>query len=96
MKRYVESDTIEKIVEETEILTESQQLNEYIMTSLRTSWGCDSMHIENVFGERSRQQFEKGIQPFIDSGQVYCEGSIYRLTDSGKLFADGIAAELFI
>lgn len=38
-------------VAEKEILTTSQRYNEYVMTSIRTSWGCDIEHIANVFGE---------------------------------------------
>ena len=96
MKRYIESDTIEKIVEEKENLSEDQQFNEYIMTSLRTSWGCDLVHIKNVFGKTKKLYFERSIQPFIEAGKVRNEGSVYILTDHGKLFVDGIAADLFI
>ena len=45
MKQYIELNSIENIVLEKEVLTEGQRYNEYVMTSLRTSWGCDTEHI---------------------------------------------------
>jgi oxygen-independent coproporphyrinogen III oxidase len=96
MKPYVEMETIDKIVNEKEILTESQRFNEYLMTSLRTSWGCDLQHIENVFGKKYVSHFAIAIQTFIEKHQVRNEGKKYFLTNKGKLFADGIASDLFM
>ncbi|HEY9113873.1 MAG TPA: radical SAM family heme chaperone HemW [Bacteroidales bacterium] len=96
MKPYVEMETIDKIVNEKEILTESQRFNEYVMTSLRISWGCDLQHIENVFGEKYVAHFAVAIQIFIEKNQVRNEGTKYFLTNKGKLFADGIASDLFV
>ncbi len=96
MKQYIESDTVDKIVLEKEILTEEQRYNEYIMTSLRTSWGCDIEHILNVFGERYSVLFNKSIQPYLKSGQLVQHENQFVLTETAKLFADGIAADLFV
>jgi oxygen-independent coproporphyrinogen III oxidase len=79
---------------EKEELTRIQKLNEYIMTSLRTTEGCDLNFITNEFGEDATGQL-------IRSGKIYLERSLLNidskivLTDEGKLFADGIAADLF-
>ncbi len=96
MKQYVESQQVEKIILEREILTKEQQYNEYVMTSLRTSWGCDTVHILNGFGEKFVQHFQQNIQPFIDQKKVNQKGTIYFLTNFGKRFADGIAGALFL
>lgn len=96
MKKYIEADRIEKIVAEKEILTNEQQFNEYVMTSLRTSWGCDTVHIENVFGKNFAQRLINDMKPFIAEKKVKAVGTGYFLTNYGKLFADGIAAELFL
>jgi oxygen-independent coproporphyrinogen-3 oxidase len=95
VKKYVESEKIDKIIAEKEVLTKDQRFNEYVMTSLRTSWGCDIEHILNVFGEPYARFFEKGISPFLAEKKVEKEGNRCILTETGKLFADGIAAELF-
>lgn len=96
MKKYIEADRIENTVAEKEILSRDQQFNEYVMTSLRTTWGCDTEHVENVYGEYYRSLLQKNIHPFIDEKKVKIIGKTYFLTDYGKLFADGIAAELFL
>ena len=95
MKQYIEADTIEKTTFEKEILSTVQQYDEYVMTSLRTSWGCDSEHILNVFGQKYSSHFENGVQQFLADGKLEKRGNIYILTNMGKLFADGIAASLF-
>jgi oxygen-independent coproporphyrinogen-3 oxidase len=96
MKHYIEADTLAKTVFEKEVLSTNQRYDEYVMTSLRTSWGCDSEHILNVFGQHYFLHFESGVQPFLVEGKLEKKGSIYTLTKKGKLFADGIAAALFI
>ena len=74
-----------------EILTPTQQLNEYIMTSLRTIEGLDLNQVEKVFGH----QLRTGSRKFIERGLMAQDKGHLKLTKEGKLLADGIAAELF-
>ncbi len=96
MKQYIEADKVEKFVEEKEMLTSDQQFNEYVMTSIRTSWGCDTTHIENVFGKKYKQLFEDQVTIFIKEEKIKLQGTQYLLTNKGKLFADAIASDLFV
>ena len=96
MKQYINSVSSDNIILEKEQLTVNQQYNEYIMTSLRTSWGCDTIHINNVFGSTYVSAFEKKALEFILDGKIIKEVSVYKLTKTGKLFADGIASDFFI
>jgi oxygen-independent coproporphyrinogen III oxidase len=96
ISQYIKLDHFLTSVEEKEVLTMEQRYNEYVMTSLRTVWGCDSIHIRNVFGETFEDYFLRNALPFVDRKHLYREGSKFFLTEQGKLFADGIAAELFI
>jgi len=86
-------DSIEKgmIPFEREILTPTQKLNEYIMTSLRTMEGLDLNQVEVAIS----QQLCTGSRKFIDRGLLTEEKGHLKLTREGKLLADGIAAELF-
>jgi len=93
--KYIQLDDFHTIMEEKEILTRNQRYNEYVMTSLRTIWGCDTTHILNVFGSDYQSGFIKNAQKYLEKNHLYCEGNRYYLTDEGKLFADGIAAGLF-
>jgi oxygen-independent coproporphyrinogen-3 oxidase len=94
--KYIQLDDFHTTVEEKEILTPNQRYNEYVMTSLRTIWGCDTMHILNVFGRDYESDFIRNAQKYLENNHLYCDGSKYFLTDEGKLFADGIAAGLFM
>lgn len=96
MKQYIESETVARIVLEKEILTKNQQYNEYVMTSLRTSWGCDTEHLQNDFGEKYTGYFLQKVQKYLKENKIIKNGSTYILTDTGKLFADGIAGDLFV
>ncbi len=93
---YIQQAGTAHCVEEKEVLTKVQQYNEYVMTSLRTSWGCDTEHIGNVFGHSRVTHLHAVAAPFLQQGQLRLEGRRYFLTSKGKLFADGIAAALFL
>ena len=89
--QYVQA--IEKgiIPSEKEELTATQKLNEYIMTSLRTSEGLNLKHVDRS----ERLQLETAAKKYIDGGLMKMKGDFLILTEQGKLLADGIAAALF-
>lgn len=80
---------------EIEQLTSTQQLNEYIMTSLRTSEGISLSSVINKWGEVSAEKIAASSEKYRSQGMIYKEDNHLILTRKGKLFADGIAAELF-
>jgi oxygen-independent coproporphyrinogen-3 oxidase len=79
---------------EKEVLTPVQQLNEYIMISLRTMEGCDLQIVSERFGKESARELGKKAERYINEGKMRSEGRLI-LTRAGKLLADGIAADLF-
>jgi oxygen-independent coproporphyrinogen-3 oxidase len=81
---------------ETELLTITQQVNEYIMTSLRTMEGMDLQYLEKKYGILPVRHIEKAVKKHIDSGKINAHNWAFRLTTEGKLYADGIAADLFL
>lgn len=83
------------IPNEEELLTPVQHLNEYIMTSLRTMWGCDLDKIARQWGGEYVSALEQNALPFFEKGQVNLQDRKLILSNTGKLFADGIAGELF-
>lgn len=80
---------------QTEVLTPDQRYNEYVMTGLRTQWGCRETDLKQM-GERYLQTFREGIRLFVQRGWVESLNGTYLLTVEGKLFADFIASELFV
>jgi len=80
---------------ERETLTGAQILNEYIMTSLRTSEGCDLAYIRSLSDGESANTVRIKAESHIRIGRLYEDKQRLILTNSGKLFADGISADLF-
>lgn len=93
---YLEAITKNKLPAESESLTEQQQYNEFIMTGLRTMWGCDINEIKLKYGAKYASYFTKNISPWLKNGFIEKTTSVYTLTQKGKLLADGIASDLFI
>ncbi|MFA4851196.1 MAG: radical SAM family heme chaperone HemW [Bacteroidales bacterium] len=93
--KYLESIEQGNIPAEKEILSETDKLNEYIMTSLRTIRGCDLDYIGKTFGSGLQNSIKKRIDKHIAANHIAFTDHILTLTDEGKLFADGIAAGLF-
>jgi oxygen-independent coproporphyrinogen-3 oxidase len=92
---YLQSLQENTIPFEEETLTAVQQLNEYIMTSLRTMEGLNLNLVKENFGAGFKDQLELGIGKWQAGGKLLLKGSKLILTREGKLFADGIAADLF-
>jgi len=89
----IQQNTIPSTVE---ILSAADQTNEYLLTGLRTKWGCDlstlSMLSENEFEKQNRAE----ISELAQKGWLYTDNGTILLTQAGKLFADRVASELFI
>ena len=79
----------------SEELTSTQQLNEYIMTSIRTSEGTNLEIIRERFGENAAAETGKKTDQYIKRELAFQKDKSIILTTEGKLFADRIAAELF-
>lgn len=94
--KYMESLFKNQLPETVEQLSKADKFNEYIMTSLRTMWGTDLDKIESDFGKRSSEMVKKELKSLVEQGKVYLSENKIYLSNDGKLFADGIAASLFI
>ena len=90
--KYIKAIQAEVTWYEVEILTPEEQYNEYVMTGLRTKWGCS---LEKILPEY-HPHFLKKMEPMIQSKWVTFLNNTYVLTNKGKLLADKIAMELFI
>ncbi len=84
-----------KLALEVENLTPENQLNEYLMTGLRTQWGCQWSEIETRFGVDAATTLKSRIQPYLTNELMTNSPSHFVLTRKGRLLADGIAADLF-
>lgn len=94
--QYIKSIAAGKVPFEIESLTTAMQFNEYIMTALRTSAGCNLEWVSEKFGTDHTIHLLAHSEPYIRMGRMERMGETLRLTKAGRLFADGIAGELFI
>ncbi|MCB9282892.1 MAG: radical SAM family heme chaperone HemW [Lewinellaceae bacterium] len=93
--RYLQTLSEGRLAFELETLTPANRFNEYVMTSLRTQWGCNLAHIQSL-PEDFSNHFLASIQRFVAEGQVVRQGDVFTLSRQGKLVADHIAAECFV
>jgi oxygen-independent coproporphyrinogen-3 oxidase len=92
---YIQSLAKDQLPFEIEILTPMQQLNEYIMTSLRTMEGLSLEKVKNNWGEVELDQIIQIAQKPIKQGYMIQQENKLILTNEGRLMADGIASDLF-
>jgi len=93
--KYIKALAQGKLLYEEEVLTLKDKYNEYVMTSVRTIWGCDLHQIENDYSTAFATYFKAEIQAHLTSGNVIEKDGIYTLSNSGKFLADRIASDLF-
>jgi oxygen-independent coproporphyrinogen III oxidase len=92
---YIQALEKDIIPYEEEILTTTQQINEYIMTAIRTSAGIDMEKVKMDFGVDVAKNIIIKANKFLETDKIIItENNIY-LTKKGKFFADGIAADFF-
>ena len=65
------------------------------MTSLRTIEGTDVLYSQQKFGKQYGDGLIKGCAKYIERGWLENRNGRLVLTKEGKLFADGIASDLF-
>ena len=81
---------------EIEVLTPVQQLNEYIMTGLRTSEGISFEIIKQKWNNDSAEKILTASAKYINQHLIVVRNEHLILTTEGKFFADGISADLFL
>jgi oxygen-independent coproporphyrinogen-3 oxidase len=82
------------VIFEEETLTPTMQINEYIMTSLRTVWGCNLQYIKEQFGASFHAELLNKLNT-INQRRYTLQDDRLILTSEGSLFADAIARDLF-
>jgi len=93
--RYIKSIENGLVPFEKELITPTMRYNEYVMTRMRTHWGCQLADIQ-ALGAVFAGHFEHEIVPLQKKGLVEKAGSgAWKLTQAGKFQADGVSASLF-
>lgn len=92
--RYIKGIQSGEIPYESETLTPADHFNEYILTRMRTMWGCELSDIR-VLGKVFEVHFLDSIENYLAEGWVIRQDDNFSLSLQGMLFADAVAAGLF-
>jgi oxygen-independent coproporphyrinogen-3 oxidase len=80
---------------EREVLTPTEQYNDYILVSLRTIWGVDTGYIRTHFGDAFEKEFLRQAEVYLQNEYIQEHTGVFTLTRKGKMIADRITADLF-
>lgn len=80
---------------EREVLSQRDQYNEYVMTGLRTKWGCDANQIQERFGKDIHTYFVQMANSMLDI-KLECKSDIYTVKAEALFLTDGIVSQLML
>lgn len=94
--QYIKGVHANKPLRTIETLENEDQINELIMTGLRTIWGVNLEDLKSKFGYDLMQKNQAKIDELIKNNLAKLDQSHLQLTKKGLFFADGIASDFFI
>jgi len=93
---YLDGVENNKSYSETEILTEQDRYNDYIITGLRTIWGTSEELIQAEFSENYLVHFQKIKDKYLNSGHVSETSGKICLSPEGLFISDQIMADFMV
>ncbi|BDD16800.1 coproporphyrinogen III oxidase [Marivirga tractuosa] len=94
--KYLSAIQTNEIPAELDLLTAEDRINEYLMTSLRTSIGCNLSFLINELQYDLLKNAKPQIEQWKSSGLCILEDDYLKLTLKGRLLADKLASDLFL
>jgi len=94
--QYLHSITNGTVPFQSEILSRADLLNEYLLTTLRTQWGSDLVHIKNLFAYDLVGENMAYLDALHRQELIIINEATLALTKKGRLLADKIASDLFL
>lgn len=78
-----------------EILTREDKINDYLLTTLRTTWGADLGWLKTALGYDVIERHGRYITTLLENNLATLQQGRLTLTKRGKLLADKISSDLF-
>lgn len=91
---YLKGISQNKRLYESEILSETDKYNEFIMTGLRTSFGVNVSDVASKFGNDKYNYCIQNAQKYIDCGWLQLVNGTLKLTRAGIFVSDAVMSEL--
>lgn len=95
LQQYIDGITSGQPYEETEILSQNNRYDEYVLLRLRTREGIHLNEISALFGPEKRGFLLSKLSQKVNPSHYILRDNQLTLSYSGKLFADSISMELF-
>jgi oxygen-independent coproporphyrinogen-3 oxidase len=93
---YVRSLAEDKIPATTEVLERQDQINDFLLTTLRTSWGADLARLYALYQHDLVAANKVYLQSLQENELAVLRDNSLVLTKRGRLLADKIASDLFV
>ena len=93
-QQYLESISKGKLIAEKEILNEQEKFNEWLMTGLRTQFGCDLQAAKEKFDALWVKEMLNDAANYFEQKKLQLNDEKLTLTFEGKLIADRIISDL--
>lgn len=92
--RYITAIESGTVPAEMETTDNKSLANDYILSSLRTMWGCDIQLLSLHFGYDISTIHKNRIEQYVANGLMLSDGKRLILTNKGLFVADAIVADL--
>jgi oxygen-independent coproporphyrinogen-3 oxidase len=81
---------------ESEILSEQDRYNDFIITGLRTSWGITEQAVQEGFSDQYYAHFQRCKEQYLQSGTLECSLGKVRINAKGLFISDKIMADFMV
>ncbi|OKL40906.1 radical SAM family heme chaperone HemW [Pontibacter flavimaris] len=95
-RKYTAAISQSIIPAETEELSLADQANDYLLTTLRTIWGCDLALLRDKYKYDAQASHQVYLQELQQQELASINDNVLCLTDKGKLLADQITLDLMM
>ena len=79
---------------EIEYLDQTTRYNEFIITTIRTTWGAPIEKLKQMFGNEMWEYCRRMAAPYLDNGKLEEHNGALRLTRKGIFISDSIMSDL--
>ena len=93
---YVKAMQENSIFFEKEWLSAVDRFNEYVMTGMRTNWGCNKKEMGERFDEQLLKLFRKNMIRWVESGHVVFSDNAWCFSQKGIMISDAILTDLIV
>lgn len=94
IEKYIQGIEHKKPEYEIEELDLYTRYNDFVITTIRTSWGMPLSKLKSDFGDSLYQYCLRMAQPHLKQGKLEITNHVLRLTESGIFVSDGIMSDM--